>query len=76
VELDGDIEVFSDVAGHEVLTGIACGPDGLVYMASFSEPPHAEGDGAVRRIYPDGSSAVAADNLTTPIDLAFDTLGR
>lgn len=76
VQLDGDVEVLSDVPGHEVLTGIARGPDALVYVTSFSELPHAEGDGAVLRIYPDGSSDVAAENLTTPIDLAFDTLGR
>ncbi|MEE8376656.1 MAG: ScyD/ScyE family protein [Acidimicrobiia bacterium] len=76
VQLDGDVEVLSDVPGHEVLTGIARGPDALVYVTSFSELPHAEGDGAVLRIYPNGSSDVAAENLTTPIDLAFDTLGR
>ena len=74
--LDGDIQVFSDVTGHEVLTGITRGPDGLVYVTSFSELPHAPGDGAVLRLHPDGSFAVAADNLTTPIDLAFDTAGR
>lgn len=76
VELDGDIQVFSDVTGHEVLTGIARGPDDLAYVTSFSELPHAAGDGAVLRLYPDGSSAVVAANLTTPIDLAFDTSGR
>lgn len=76
VELDGDVEVFSDVAGYEVLTGIVRGLDGLVYVTSFSELPHAEGDGAVLRLHPDGSSDVAAQNLTTPIDLAFDTSGR
>jgi hypothetical protein len=75
VELDGDVEVLSDVTGHEVLTDIARGPDALVYVTSFSELPHAEGDGAVMRIYPDGSSDVAAENLTTPIDLAFDASG-
>ena len=76
VELDGDIQVFSDVTGHEVLTGIARGPDDLAYVTSFSELPHAAGDGAVLRLYPDGSSAVVAANLTTPIDLAFDTSGQ
>ena len=74
--LDGDIQVFSDVIGHEVLTGIARGPDGLVYVTSFSQLPHPTGGGAVLRLYPDGSFAVAVDDLTTPIDLAFDTAGR
>ncbi len=61
--------------GHEVLTGIARGPDGLVYVTSFSELPHAAGDGSVLRLHADGSFAVAAENLTTPIDLAFDAAG-
>jgi len=74
--LDGEIDVFSDVAGHEVLTGIARGPDGLVYVTSFSQLPHPTGGGAVLRLHPDGSFAMAADQLTTPIDLAFDTAGR
>ena len=74
--LDGDIQVFSETAGHEVLTGIVRGPDGLAYVASFSQLPHAEGSGAVLRLHPDGTLAVAADNLTTPIDLAFDASGR
>lgn len=75
VSLDGAVQMYSEVEGHEVLTGIVRGPDDLVYVSSFSELPHAEGDGAVVRINPDGSSAVAADNLTTPIDLAFDSSG-
>ncbi len=74
--LDGDIVLFSDVPGHEVLTGIARGRDGLVYVASFSQLPHVTGDGAILRLFPDGSSVVVADNLTTPIDLAFDKSGR
>jgi glucose/arabinose dehydrogenase len=74
--LDGDVRVFSEVTGHEVLTGIARGPDGLVYVASFSQLPHETGDGAVLRLHADGSFGVAADNLTTPIDIAFDATGR
>ena len=76
VGLDGEIRVFSDVEGHEVLTGIARGPDDAAYVTSFSQLPHIEGDGSVLRLHADGSFDVAADNLTTPIDLAFDSLGR
>jgi len=75
VELDGAIRIYSVVIGHEVLTGIVRGPNDLVYVASFSELPHEGGDGAVVRIDPQGSSAVVVANLTTPIDLAFDTSG-
>lgn len=74
--LDGDIQVFSLVEGHEVLTGISWGPDGLPYVASFSQLPHSEGSGAIVRLHPDGSFSVALDNLTTPIDIAFDQAGR
>ena len=74
--LDGEVRVFSDVEGHEVLTGIARGPDGAAYVTSFSQLPHNEGDGSVLRLHPDGSFDVAADDLTTPIDLAFDSQGR
>jgi len=74
--LDGDIQVFSEVEGHEVLTGITRGPDGRVYVASFSQLPHPTGSRAVLRLSDDGSFIVAADDLTTPIDLAFDSVGR
>ena len=35
--LDGEIRVYSQVEGQAVLTGIAWGTDGLLYVASFSE---------------------------------------
>ena len=76
VGLDGEIHVFSEVDGHEVLTGIARGPDGSPYVTSFSQLPHAEGQGSVLRLHHDGSFDVAANDLTAPIDLAFDSIGR
>jgi hypothetical protein len=76
VGLDREIRVFSDVEGHEVLTGIARGSDDTAYVTSFSELTHIEGDGSVLRLHPDGSFDVAADDLTTAIDLAFDSFGR
>ena len=74
-ELNGRIEVYAPVDGHEVLTGISWGPDGLVYVASFSQLPHPAGTGAIVRIQPDGTSTTVLGNLTTPIDLAFDRAG-
>jgi len=74
--LDGGIQVFSEVEGHEVLTGIVRGPDGAPYVTSFSQLPHATGDGAILRLHPDGTFDVAIDGLTTPIDMAFDSEGR
>ena len=74
--IDGDIEVFSTVEGHEVLTGIAFGPGAVPYVTSFSQLPHDTGDGSVLRLASDGSFSVVADGLTTPIDLAFDSEGR
>lgn len=76
VGLDGKIQLFSGVNGYEVLTGIAWGPDGLPYVASFGGLPHSSGSGQILRLHPDGAFDIARDNLTTPIDLAFDTTGR
>jgi hypothetical protein len=74
--LDGRIQVFSEVEGHEVLTGIVRGPDEAPYVTSFSQLPHTTGDGALLRLHPDGTFDVAVDGLTTPIDVAFDGQGR
>lgn len=76
VGLDGAIEVFAELPGHEVLTGIARGPDDAIFVASFSQLPHATGTGSVLQVFADGSFAVAVDIVTTPIDLAFDAAGR
>ena len=76
VGLDGGIEVFSEVEGHEVLTGIIRGPDGAPYVTSFSQLPHETGDGALLRLSSDGTFDVALGGLTTPIDVAFDRQGR
>lgn len=74
--LDGQIEIFSEAEGHEVLAGIVRGPDGAAYVASFSPLPHERGAGSILRLEPDGSVSIALDGLTTPIDLGFDALGR
>jgi hypothetical protein len=74
--LDGEIRLYSEVEGHEVLTGIVWGPDDAAYVTSFSQLPHFDGDGSVLRLRRDGSSTIAATDLTTPIDVAFDSQGR
>ena len=76
VGLDGGIRVFSEVEGHEVLTGIVRGPNGSPYVTSFSQLPHEAGDGALLELHPDGTFDVAIDGLTTPIDVAFDSEGH
>ena len=74
--VNGAISLFSQVEGHDVLTGIAWGPDRLAYVASFSRLPHIEGSGSIVRLRRDGSSKTILKGLTAPIDLAFDSDGR
>lgn len=76
VGLDGEIERYSAMPGFEVPTGITWGPDGFPYVASFSELPHERGAGAIVRLGPEGEVSIALGELTTPIDLAFDSAGR
>jgi len=74
--LNSEIGVFSPTEDHLVVTGIARGPVGLAYFASFSQLPHSAGAGAIYRLQPESSAAVTLGNLTTPIALAFDRAGR
>ena len=74
--VNGAISIFSQVEGHDVLTGIAWGPDRLAYVASFSRLPHTEGSGSIVRLQMDGRSKTILKGLTAPIDLAFDSDGR
>jgi hypothetical protein len=74
--LNGQISVYAALEEREVLTGIAWGPNGLAYVASFSQLPHQAGAGAVLAIRPNGVIEVVLSGLTTPIDLAFDQLNR
>lgn len=76
VGIDGTITVYSAVDGHEVLTGLALGPDDSLFVASFSKLPHTRGSGSIVQVATDGTSEIVVDDLTTPIDLGFDTLGR
>ncbi len=75
VTLDGTVETFAAVPGHEVLTGLTWGPDGRLYVASFGQLPHMEGTGAVVAIGPGGDSTTVIDGLTMVIDIGFDDDG-
>lgn len=75
VDLDGTVETFATVPGHEVLTGLAWGPDGRLYVASFGQLPHPDGSGAVVAVDGDGDSSTVIDGLTMVIDVGFDDDG-
>jgi len=75
VGLDGAVEPFASVNGHEVLTGISWGPDGLLYVASFGQLPHPSGTGMVVAIDGAGNHEVVVDGLSMVIDVAVDSTG-
>jgi hypothetical protein len=72
VGMDGAVSIFAPAPGHEVLTGMAWGPDGRLFVASFGQLPHPEGSGAVLAIDAEGNSTEVASGLTMVIDVAFD----
>ncbi|MGA7757372.1 MAG: ScyD/ScyE family protein [Ilumatobacteraceae bacterium] len=74
-DLDGAVELFAAVPGHEVLTGMSWGPDGLLYVASFGQLPHPAGSGAVVAVDATGAHDVVVDGLTMAIDVSFDSDG-
>lgn len=75
VGLDGAIRVFAELPEAPPLTGLAFGPDGRLYFANFSKLPHAPGSGAIWSVDPSGKLALAAGDLTMPIDVGFDAAG-
>jgi sugar lactone lactonase YvrE len=75
VGFDGYIRVFAELPDAPPLTGLAFGPDGRLYFTNFSHLPHTPGSGAIWAANPAGKLALAAGELTMPIDIAFDALG-
>lgn len=75
VTLDGTMRVFATVPGLVPLTGLTFGPDGRLYVAVFSTLPVARGGGEIWAATEDGTLTHAVDELTMPIDVAFDSRG-
>ena len=73
--LDGEVAGFARLPGQPPLTGLAFGPDGRLYVAMLSTLPLKEGGGAIWAADAAGNLARAVDNLTMPIDVAFDAGG-
>lgn len=69
--LDGEVSTFATAPGHEVLTGMAWGPDERLYVASFGQLPHPEGSGTVVAIDATGQAVDVVTGLTMVIDVAF-----
>jgi hypothetical protein len=63
-------------ASNRVLTGIAAGPDGALYVAEFGPAPHKDGSARITRLTPDGQASAAAEGLVNAIDVAFDAAGQ
>ena len=72
---EGTMRVFATIPDMAPLTGLSFGPDGRLYVAMFSTLPVTQGGGAVWAAAVDGVLTRAIDNLTMPIDVAFDSSG-
>jgi sugar lactone lactonase YvrE len=75
VTLDGNISVFAELPNAPPLAGMAFGPDGRLYVTMFSLWPHTPGTGAIWAADPAGKLTAVVEDLTMPIDVAFDGVG-
>jgi DNA-binding beta-propeller fold protein YncE len=75
VELDGTTRAFATLPNMPPLTGLAFDPEGRLHVAMLSSLPLARGGGAIW--VADSSSRLlpAVEELTLPIDIAFDSAG-
>ncbi|MBA2278446.1 MAG: ScyD/ScyE family protein [Chloroflexia bacterium] len=77
VGLDGSVSRVADLsAGHPIPTGVTLGPDGAIYVATFTPAPYPEGGAVVLRIAPDGTAAPVWTELTMIAALTTGPDGR
>jgi hypothetical protein len=62
-------------ASNHVLTGIAPGPDGALYVCEFGPAPHKPGSAKITRLTLDGQHSDAWTGLQSAIGVAFDRAG-
>jgi len=72
------LHVLGSKAGFNMITSVAFGPDGLLYVLSLSDAPGfpTPGKGSVRRVKADGSIETVATGLTVPTGMTFGPDGR
>lgn len=58
-------------ASDRVLTGLAAGPDGALYVAEFGPAPHRDGSALITRLTRDGQARPFIEGLVNAIDIAF-----
>jgi plastocyanin len=72
----GAIRYLTDLSvGHPVLTGIAAGPDGSLYVTELTAVPFPPGAATVRRITRQGAVAQVATGLSAATGLAVSPAG-
>lgn len=74
----GKLHVLSSKAGFTTITGVAFGPDGMLYVLELSDAPGfpAGGMGKVVRVRSDHSIETVASGLTVPTGMTFGKDGK
>ncbi|MCC6174562.1 MAG: ScyD/ScyE family protein [Chloroflexi bacterium] len=77
IALDGTAErIVQFPTSNHVLTGIAAGPDGALYVAEFGPSPHQPNSARVMRVTPSGEVSTVAEGFVDLIDITFDAHGQ